>query len=280
MRIKAPLFLCILLIFQATLAQDHLSDHPQTPASLHWLSAPNPSSPAVNQLRTDGNACGPACLLDSFRAGSQKWRQSIAKIKGPNDHATLKKIIRNHGKLGSRLDPKKARWNGRYGINGMDLADIANELRSERWMGRVTQKIFFQNPRESDRALLKRVHKRLSHSLKKGLPPTLRVRRVALRSVRKTPQGPDHKTWLAVKSHFLVLTGLPAKLPKNALSFPVTYHDPWGGKKLKGHVRIAQPTHPGLATLLADFPGTTVGKSLLRSGEGNGLSLSSAIGLF
>lgn len=241
-----------------------------------WLAAPAPASPPVNQLRTDGNACGPACLLDAFRAGSPKWQKSIAQIEGKTDTAKLKKIIRVYGKRGSRLDPKRARWNGRFGVNGTDLADMANELRSEAWMGTVRQEIFFKTSRESDLKLLKRVHKRLSASLKKGLPPIIRLRRVALRA----PSGSSTKSWLAIKRHYLVLTGLPAKLSKNATSFTVTYHDPWGGKRYQGRVHLPDAGSAGLATLVADFPESTFGRNLVRKGEASCLSLSSAIGLF
>ncbi|MFT6181200.1 MAG: hypothetical protein ACJAQT_002224 [Akkermansiaceae bacterium] len=245
-------------------------------AAPNWLAAPVPHSPPVNQLRTDGNACGPACLLDAFRAGSTKWQTSIAKVEGKTDTAKLKKIIRVYGKRGSQLDPKRARWNGRFGVGGSDLADMANELRRERWMGTVKQEIFFKTPRETNLTLLKRAHKRLSTSLKNGLPPILRVRRVAYRA----PLGSSTKSWLAVKRHYLVLTGLPAKLPKNATSFVVTYHDPWGGKSYQGSVHIPDAKSAGLATLVADFPKSTIGKTLVRKGEPTCLSFSSAIGVF
>ena len=246
------------------------------PGAPAWLAAPVPASPAVNQLRTDGNACGPACLLDAFRAGSEKWRASVEKIEGTTDTEKIKKIIRLHGKLGSQLDPKKARWNARYGVNGTDLATMANEMRSGRWMGTVRQRVFFKTSRESDLSLLKRAHKRFATSLKKGLPPIARIRRVAFRA----PQGTTTKSWLAIKRHFLVITGLPAKLPTNATSFAVTYHDPWGGKALQGVIRISDGRSAGLSTLVADFPESNIGKSLPRSGETSLLSLSSAIGLF
>jgi len=122
----------------------------------------------------------------------------------------------------------------------------------------VRQEIFFKTNRESDLALLKRTHKKLTRSLKKGLPPILRVRRVAYRS----PNGTSTKAWLNLKSHYLVLTGITEKLSKNATSFSVTYHDPWGG------------------TLIAHFPDTSVGKSLVKKGEISSLSLSSAVGVF
>lgn len=245
-------------------------------AAPNWLAAPVAESPPVNQLRTDGNACGPACLLDAFRSGREKWRKSIGKIEGASDTAKVKNIIFKYATRGSRLDPKKARWNGRYGISGLDLVDMANEIRSERWMGTVKQEVFFKTSRESDPDLLKRVHKRLSASLKKGLPPILNVRRVAWRA----PQGSGTKSWLTLKRHYLVLTGLPAKLPRNATSFAVTYHDPWGGKRYQGTVQIPDTRSAGMATLIANFPKSNIGKSLVRKGEQTTLSLSSAIGLF
>lgn len=242
----------------------------------NWLASPVPDSPPVNQLRTDGNACGPACLLDAFRSGSEKWRKSIGKIEGDSDTAKIKKIIYQYAARASRLDPKKARWNRQHGISGLDLMDMANEMRSESWMGTVKQEIFFKTSRESDAALLQRVHKRLSTSLKKGLPPILSIRRVGWRA----PKGSQTKSWLTLKRHYLVLTGLPATLPRNATSFPVTYHDPWGGKRFEGTVRLSDARSAGMDTLIADFPKSTIGQSLVRKGEPHALSLSSAIGLF
>lgn len=241
-----------------------------------WLTTPVPDSPPVNQLHTDGNACGPACLLDAFRSGGAKWRKSLARIEGKDDAAKLKKIILTYGRRGSRLDPGRYRWNGRFGINLTDLGDIANELRTERWMPEVKTSILFRKKRESQEALLKRTHRLLSTSLKKGLPPILRVRRVAWRA----NAGSDVKAWLTVKRHFLVLTGLPAKLPRDATSFPVTYHDPWGGHRYRGTIQITDQKSSGLPTLVARFPESRIGRKLIRQNEPACLSLSSALGLF
>lgn len=241
-----------------------------------WISSPIADAPPANQLHVDGNACGPACLLGAFRAGSDKWRKSISKIDGDSDSKKIRKIILDYARRPSALDPKKARWNGRYGIASPDLVSMANELRSERWMDRVKQEIFFKNTNEKDGSLLKRVHGKLSQSLKKGLPPIIRIRRVAWRA----PKGSNTKNWLTVKPHFVVLTGLPAKLPRGATSFQVTYHDPWGGKKLSGTIQIPTEKSAGMTTLIANFQGSDIGKKLIRRSEPTCLSLSSAIGLF
>ncbi|MDG2399993.1 MAG: hypothetical protein P8M04_05430 [Akkermansiaceae bacterium] len=245
-------------------------------ATPEWLFAPAVDAPPANQLLVDGNACGPACLLDAFRAGSEKWRASISKIEGNSDSEKIRTIISDYARRPSSLDPKKARWNGHYGIASPDLVAMANELRSEQWMGAVKQEIFFKNSREKETALLARVHDKLSRSLKKGLPPILRIRRVAWRA----PKGSTTKNWLTVKAHFVVLTGLPTKNPKESTSFKVTYHEPWGGKNLSGTIHVPDAKSAGITTLIASFPGSDIGKKLVRHSEPTCLSLSSAIGLF
>ena len=241
-----------------------------------WLSAPVADAPPANQLRVDGNACGPACLLDAFRAGSEKWRKSICRIGGKSDSAKIRRIIFDYARRPSALDPRKARWNQRLGVASPDLVAMANELRNEWWMGTVKQEIFFRKSRERESELLSKVHRTLSKSLKKGLPPILRIRRVAWRA----PNGSSIKSWLMIKPHFIVLTGIPEKITKGATSFQVTYHDPWGGKKLSGTIQIPDGTTAGMPTLIANFPGSDIGKKLVRRNEPTCLSLSSAIGLF
>ncbi|MGC6457818.1 MAG: hypothetical protein ACON4R_05555 [Akkermansiaceae bacterium] len=241
-----------------------------------WLTASVPNSPPANQLQTDGNACGPACLLDAFRSGGEKWRSSIARIKGTTDTARIRAIILGAGRRPSRLDPTKTRWSKRAGVNAIDLADMANELRGERWMRTVKSSVFFKKERETQSDLLRRTHKQLASALKRELPPILLLRRVAFRS----PQGSIQKSWLTIKGHFVVLTGLPTKLPRGTTSFPITYHDPWGGYQYKGTIRITDQQTSGLPTLVADFPKSKIGRDLVRKNEPTCLSLSSAVGLF
>ena len=242
----------------------------------NWLNAPVPDSPAVNQLRTSGNACGPACLLDSFRSGGEKWRKSLEKIPGSTDTEKIISIIKGHANKASHLDKTKPRWNPRAGVSGEDLAGMANDMRTSSWMGTVKFKTLFRDSRQSSQDLLLRTHRSLAKSLKKGFPPIISIRRMAYRRI----PGSTVKSWLSVKRHYVVLTGFPEKLPANATSFPVTYHDPWGGKKLKGTIQIADSKTHSLGTLVATFPGSKIGKNLIRSGEPTVISFSSAMGVF
>lgn len=245
-------------------------------AQENWRAAPNLSHKPINQLRTSGNACGPAALLDAFQSGSEKWQQSAAVITGETQRARLLKIIQGRGAQASKLNPQRRRWDQRGGINAEDLVAIANEMRTRSWMGTVKQELFFKGTRETPAKLLRRTHSDLRKSLKKGLPPILSIRRVALRQ----PPGSAIPSWLTLKRHYVVLTGLPESLPKNATSFPLSYRDPWGGYDRSGTVRIATQPETGIATLILELPKSTVGKDLVRKNENSALSLSSAIGLF
>jgi hypothetical protein len=245
-------------------------------AQNNWLAAPNLTPSPINQLRTSGNACGPACLLDAFQCGSEKWSDSAKAIKGESERSRLIKIIQSYGARPSKLIPTRRRWDQRGGVNAEDLTAMANEMRTRSWMGTVKQEILFKGSRETPAKLLQRSHTKLRKSLKKGLPPIMSIRRVALRRIK----GSNVSTWLTLKRHYLILTGLPESIKKNANSFPVSYRDPWGGRSLTGTVKIAAESQNGIATLVLDFPKSNVGENLVRKGEPVALSFSSAIGVF
>lgn len=258
MALRFLIFLCLLLSLEG---------------QENWLPAPNPTPKPVNQLRTSGNACGPACLLDAFQCGSSKWQFSAAQITGETQKERLIKIIREYGARPSKHFPEQMRWNRKIGINTTDLAAIANEMRKKSWMGTVRQRLLFRDGKTSDLKNLQATHQTLTHSLKKGLPPILTIRRMAWRSAAKG----HAKNWLTVKRHYLVLTGLPAKLNKNATSFPITYRDPWGGYSYSGIIRIPKTSEAAVNTSVLDLPNSKIGKNLIRKGEASLLSLSSVV---
>lgn len=245
-------------------------------AQQNWLGAANPTPAPINQLRISGNACGPASLLDAFQCGSDKWQFSAAQITGKTQKERMMRIILDYGRKPSAQFPKQQRWQPRAGISGIDLANMANEMRKKSWMGTVKQKLFFKTVKKDDLSHLQHTHKALSRSLSKGLPPILSVRRMAY----STPRSSNQKSWLTVKRHFLVLTGLPIKLTKKTTSFPITYRDPWGGHEYHGIMRTPTAAETLISTSILDLPKSKIGKELTKRGEAQSLSLSSAIGVF
>jgi len=245
-------------------------------ASPALRQAPNLSAAPVDQLSIAGNACGPAALLAAFRFGNTHWQRAAEAVPGTDDKSRLRSIIQTRGTVASAHIPGRIRWS-RSGVNVADLCDIANEMCLGQALPRLDQEVFFLKPGETPELLLKRVHRRLATSLEKGFPPVISIRRFVH---RKSAAGTAE--WVAVDGHFVTLLALPRRLDRHARSFPVTYLDPWGGKRVEGWIGVPDLpllAAPGSASacLEAVFPQALVGKNLLRPGERSALSLSAAI---
>lgn len=238
--------------------------------------APNAGAAPANQLSIAGNACGPAALLSAFRFGSEDWRRAADAVEGENDRQRLRKIILEVAMRPSKSLGGRPRWS-KSGVNVADLCDIANEMTSALYLPKVGYEVLFLKPRESQQDLLGRVHGRLDKSLAKGLPPVVSIRRFVQRK----------GSWNVIEGHFVTIVSIPRKLEKGATSFPVTYLDPWGGRRCEGRIAISdkgflsgnQPGDPMLAPCLeAVFPQALVGKSKVAKGEASVLTVSAAVG--
>ncbi|NNC90393.1 MAG: hypothetical protein HKN82_18210 [Akkermansiaceae bacterium] len=238
------------------------------------LEAPHPGATPVNQLRVSGNACGPAALLSAFGFGSERWQAVAAAVPGRDDRQRIGSVIRLYGAKDSAHLRGRKRWNQRSGVNLLDLTDIANEMAGGRSVPRLDYEVLVQKRRESQAALLRRAHRRLARSLKRGMPPVISLRRLALRS----PPGTDQKFWTLVRGHFAVVTAIPARLPRGARSFGFRYADPWGGEIHEGRFEARESAN--CPCLVAIVPRSTIGKRDLNGGESSIVTLAAAIGDF
>lgn len=234
--------------------------------------APNAAAGPVDQLVVSGNACGPAALLAAIRCGDDNWQAIAGKIPGTSDRSKLLYIIKAHGLRPSATLRDRNRWS-RHGVNAEDLTAIAGELAGIGGLPAPRSESLLAPPRESPEKLLRRTHKRLRDSLKRGLPPVLSLRRFALRNGQ----------WTAVDSHFVTIVRVPEKLGRRDSSFPCTYFEPWGGKKQTATFRI--PAYPLLspgtekpAALELLAPKANVGQAKVRNGERTALVPSMVIG--
>ncbi len=239
--------------------------------------APNPNATAANQRLVSGNACGPAALLNAFRFGNPHWQRAANVVTGDTDRERILRIIREIGMRPSKQLPGRPRWS-RRGISVTDLRDMANEMSTGLYLPKISDEVFFTTARETPQKLLRRTHQRLEKSLAKGLPPVISIRRHALRRQR------DGSTqWVGTDAHFVTLTAIPRKLPKNATSFPVRYIDPLGGEAHMGVIRIPEQRlltdSSGIPCCLeAAFPEPPAGKRRHLDGEKTAVVLAAAIG--
>lgn len=241
------------------------------------LRAPRVEVKPVDQLAVAGNACGPAALLNAFQSGNDDWRRAWDGVSGKTDRERILAVIREIGMRPSTHVPGQARWS-RRGVSVADLRDMARDMSAGRYLPQVSEEVLFRKPGETPEKLLARVHQRLATSLKKGLPPVLSIRRHSLRMDKS-----GNPVWTTIDAHFVTLTSLPRKLPRGAHSFPVTYIDPWGGRRLSGAISIPEtpvfPDSEGSSSCLeAAFPQSSVGSKMLRRGEKSVLALSAAVG--
>ncbi|MEO0017719.1 MAG: hypothetical protein RLZZ522_1002 [Verrucomicrobiota bacterium] len=242
--------------------------------------APNPGAAPVNQLAASGNACGPAALLMALRCGDAHWQRAAAAATGETDRARLLTIIRTWGLRPSGALAGTKRWS-RHGVNVEDLRDIANEMTRSQLLPQLKSEVLLLQSGETPTQLLARAHARLSTSLRRGLPPIISIRRIV-----KRPGKDKSPAWEVLQGHYVTLVGLPAKLERGATAIPVTYLDPWGGRRGTGSLTISQrafltgqPGEPAHAPCLeAAFPQAEVGKKLARPGEATLLTLAAVIG--
>jgi hypothetical protein len=246
-------------------------------AATPMREAPNSGAIPANQLVVSGNACGPTALLNALRFGSPAWQRASEAIAGGTDKQRILTVIRESGMRPSGSIQGRPRWSQK-GVNLMDLCDIGNELTRGHFLPLMSQEVLFSKPRENQKKLLARVHRRFETSLEKGLPPVVSLRRYVHRSGKSGPAE-----WVVLDAHFVTITAVPHKLEPGAGSFPVTYIDPWGGKICQGFIRI--PDRGVLATDPADspcleavFPEALVGRKSVRPGETDALTVVAVLG--
>jgi hypothetical protein len=223
--------------------------------------APNSGAKPANQLDISGNACGPAAVLSSFRCGNAAWQTAAAALPGEDDRAQLRHWIRFHGLRPSETLKGRTRWTS-AGINVEDLVTAVNEMNRSLYLPVIGHDGLFIQGRETPDKLLRRSRERMQRSLEKGIPPILSLRRHVLRKGQ----------WISLQGHFVTVISVPRKLARGESGFPVTYLDPWGGKRCEGWIRIPRQAllvTPGQTPpcLMAEFPTANIGKKEVRRGE-------------
>ena len=236
------------------------------------LVAPNPNARPIDQLSLSVNACGPAALLNAFSAGSEPWQKVAEAVPGKSDRDRLAYIIKRYALHPSKHFRDQRRWSRRGGIGAIDLADMATEMAAAGGKLSGIRSESFVDTRNAPAALLRRLHRRLATSLKRGLPPILVLKRMA------RPKSGATTAWTMVEGHYVVVTSLPARLLRSTTAFDIDCIDPNGGQHR--HATIHTSSDPSIPWLLIDCPGTPVGQRRLRSGQISHLSASAVIGRF
>jgi hypothetical protein len=234
--------------------------------------APRADAPPVDQLTISGNACGPAALLASFRCGSDSWQRAASSLPGTTDKEQLGQWIRRYGLRPSETLKGRMRWSA-SGINVEDLITAANEMNRPLYLPPLGHDDLFLRPGESPEALVRRVHRRLDASLKKGIPPILSLRRFVHRN----------GTWTPLRGHFVTVTAVSRRLPRGGREFVFHYLDPWGGKRSQGalhvpHNSLLSNAGQSSPCLEAGVPAANIAKAEVRPRETTAIVPAAVIG--
>jgi hypothetical protein len=238
------------------------------------LKAPNLSAEPINQRRAYGNGCGPASLLNAFQYGSKKWQTVFRAVPGTNSRSRIRYVVSAWGNKPSSHLKGTRRWKPKEGVNLLDLTDMANEMRSSHFLPKIKYRVLSQKSGESRRQLLSRCHKRITQSLKKGLPPILSLRRYAYRYNQQVGQ----KSWWPIRADFVGVIELPRTLPAQATSFNIRYVDPYGGFVREGAISTPTGDFTHTPFLEAILPTSSVGNSFVKHGESTLLTTTAIIG--
>jgi hypothetical protein len=225
----------------------------------------------IDQSQGAGNACGPASLLNSFGSGSEQFRKVYEHVPGTNDRARIASVIKSWGLKPSVKFPERNRWQNRRGISFTDLQAMSREMSDLRWDApKPKGELFFLQQNSRDHKLLRTTHQRLAKSLRAGFPPILSVRRFVYR------QG----YWQSVHGHFVTLTAMPSKLPRNNRTFTIRFLDPLGAKPMTALIALPGPNEKGFPCFLVEAPGNKIGTRDVKNREQHHLALAGAIGVW
>ena len=253
------------------------------------LVAANSQARPLSQLSAHSSACGPVCLLNALRLGSNKWQKFERQLPGVSDKAKIYHIIRHYGARPSLLLNQQTRWRDSTGMNPTDLTKTGNEIAYGLFTPKLKLETFIIDDPSKATEHLEKLHKYLTKSLQKGFPPILGVTRY----VRET-QGNGHAqiSWRPIKSHYILLTHLHnlPDLSKPSTTLPVIefdYIDPWGAERLKGHFTYTKDTFLKTPTtqfpfpqIITRLPSSGVGRRGVKFGQQSHIVLTSAIGAF
>ena len=238
------------------------------------IQAPNPSAQPVNQLVIAGNACGPAALLASIRAGNSNWTKLADQLPGKSDRATLNYLIRAHGLKPSRHLKNRNRWT-REGINAPDLTDLAGEVAALAGLTPPSYALVDARASEPPEKSARRFHQRVTTSLSHGFPPIVKIQRYVKRDGQ----------WHPLQSHFVTIVRITRDDTRPQPAWTFSYFDPWGGKKSTGTWQIASASHdtstvPLPTPLTAIMPDAHIGRSQAPNNSRSTLAPTVFIGIW
>lgn len=231
----------------------------------------------IDQVPIHKHGCGPVAQLNAYRFSSLEWRATTDKLEG-SAHQQFSYLTRKYGRRISPYAYGHFRWNEKSGMRPRDLYDFINAFHRHAKLPKLAFSELFLKGEEEHLALAQRTRAAIEQSLANGFPPILSIARFA-----KISSAGGGFRWAQVSSHFVTILEMePSDDASGNLN--IVYIDPWGGRKLRGTIRVPTQTFYAVNVsqlhgkkmrknpcLLADFPDSHVGIHQLANGTANAL---------
>jgi len=199
----------------------------------------------VNQhLYADSiNACGPASIFNLLKFGPKPFQAACQSLLGSDDSVRLRFLIERYFKnRRSVVFRGEQRW-GVHGVTSADLVKGLNELLRDNKIPPLNASSLDREKGESDVEFLTRIHRWMSRSTARGVPPILSLRSYAVR--RRAERNSD-PAWEPVRHHFVVVSSLTKQLaaPGHPIGFEASVLDPNGAGQREVFIHLSSKLQP------------------------------------
>lgn len=195
----------------------------------------------IDQMWLSDMACGPAAVLNSMRFGPPEYQQLFDELPGNTGLEKLDYVVRVFGSKPSDDYESGTRIRSLGGMSADDLKHFYMDLlKGNKAIPTISGVYLDRLKFESDQHFVWRIHKFLTQSIKKGVPPIIHVWAVA----------PDFSgikpLWGGIASHFITINLIQDQLDNEELGFYFKYIDPNGGTLRSGYLYAENRFSPGI----------------------------------
>jgi hypothetical protein len=187
----------------------------------------------VSQAAIGENACGPAAVLNALLWGRPELRAVAARLPGETAEQKVLALIERYGRRPSEAyGPPRTRYADASGVTWVDLTALVNDLLAEHGIAPLRGRYLDRSAGEALEDHVRRVHRALQGSLRRGVPALLSLRSFA--PTRRS--GGEGYEWSGLMGHWVTVVSVQEEVAENEKGFRFTYLDPATGKAEHGYV--------------------------------------------
>jgi hypothetical protein len=195
---------------------------------------PGPVEPPVVAQATLGeNACGPCAVVNALLRAKAPYADALQSVAGATPLEKAGDLVRRFGQAPSEAYAGEMAYDPNRGITWADLTACVNALLKERQAPPLAGDYLDRRRDEPLEDHLRRVHRLLAASLRKGVPVVTSVRSFA----PQPKEGGEH-AWAGLNGHYVTITAVQERIDDGEKGFRFTYADSFTGRLETGYAHV------------------------------------------